>query len=184
MYRNESLAADGRPATFTWIPIMCLFLFYACSTIGYLIVPWVMIGEVFPRQIRGMMGGMSTCVGHFSIFIVVQTYPFLQDAVSKPGTFAMYGALSLTSTLFFYYFCPETKGKSLQEIEESFIKKKKPKAIACNGTTGDANRALAEPVAIAAIEDGARGRDNDNAHFAFPDIVNNLPKRVPANMIV
>jgi len=124
MYANASWVANGEQAVATWFPVLSLFLFYACSTIGYMIVPWVMIGEVFPRQIRGMIGGVSTCVGHFSIFIVLQTYPLLQDWVTQPGTFAVYGTVSLLSTWFFFYYCPETKGKTLQEIEESFGKKK------------------------------------------------------------
>ncbi|KAL5242630.1 hypothetical protein ACI65C_010040 [Semiaphis heraclei] len=127
MYQNVAWKAAGQPASATWFPIVSLFVFYACSTVGFLLVPWVMIGEVFPRQIRGLLGGVATCSGHFSIFIVLQTYPILQDTVSKPGTFAVYGFVSIVSIIFFYYFCPETKNKTLQEIEESFHNKKKLK---------------------------------------------------------
>jgi len=127
MYQNAVWTAAGHPASATWFPIVSLFVFYACSTVGFLLVPWVMIGEVFPRQIRGLLGGVATCVGNFSIFIVLQTYPILQDKVSKPGTFAVYGVVSIVSIVFFYYFCPETKNKTLQEIEESFHNKKKLK---------------------------------------------------------
>ncbi|XP_060866654.1 facilitated trehalose transporter Tret1-like [Metopolophium dirhodum] len=162
MYQNVAWTAAGQPASATWFPIMSLFVFYACSTIGYLIVPWVMIGEVFPRQIRGMLGGVATCVGHFSIFIVLQTYPLLQELVGKSGTFAVYGAVSILSTIFFYYFCPETKNKTLQEIEESFCNKKKPKrpvVLNVNATTT------------------ASVQCNKNKKLVFPDIVFNLPKR-------
>ncbi|XP_025199002.1 facilitated trehalose transporter Tret1-like [Melanaphis sacchari] len=161
MYQNVIWQASGQPASNTWFPIVSLFVFYACSTIGYLIVPWVMIGEVFPRQIRGMLGGVATCVGHFSIFIVLQTYPILQELVTKSGTFAVYGIVSILSTLFFYYFCPETKNKTLQEIEDSFHNKKKPK----------------RPVVITANATASIQCDNNNRKFAFPDIVFNLPKR-------
>lgn len=154
MYQNSVWVARGEPAVATWFPVLSLFFFYACSTIGYLIVPWVMIGEVFPRQIRGMIGGVTTCIGHFSIFIVLQTYPLLQELVTQPGTFAFYGVVSLLSLLFFYYYCPETKGKTLQEIEESFSKKKTKRPIINNN-------------------------NNNNNKFKFPDIVHNLPKRIP-----
>ncbi|XP_026818603.1 facilitated trehalose transporter Tret1-like [Rhopalosiphum maidis] len=161
MYQNVTWVAAGQPASNTWFPIVCLFVFYACSTIGYLIVPWVMIGEVFPRQIRGMLGGVATCVGHFSIFIVLQTYPILQELVTKSGTFAVYGSVSILSTVFFYYFCPETKNKTLQEIEDSFCHKKKPK----------------RPVVIAANATASIQCNNNNKKFEFPDVVFNLPKR-------
>lgn len=161
MYQNATWAAAGQPASNTWFPIASLFVFYACSTIGYLIVPWVMIGEVFPRQIRGMLGGVATCVGHFSIFIVLQTYPMLQELVTKPGTFAVYGVVSLLSTVFFYYFCPETKNKTLQEIEDSFHNKKKQK----------------RPVVVTANATASVQCNNNNKQFTYPDIVFNLPNR-------
>lgn len=156
MYKNIAWMESGETAVAPWFPIMSLFLFYACSTIGYLIVPWVMIGEVFPRQIRGLIGGVSTCVGHFSIFIVLQTYPHLQEWLTTAGTFAFYGLISLLSTFFFYFFCPETKGKTLQEIEESFGKKKTISPIATVINNND-----------------------DNNKLMFPDIVHNLPSRIP-----
>ncbi|KAF0748409.1 facilitated trehalose transporter Tret1-like [Aphis craccivora] len=161
MYQNTIWVAAGQPASNTWFPIASLFVFYACSTIGYLIVPWVMIGEVFPRQIRGMLGGVATCVGHFSIFIVLQTYPMLQELVTKSGTFAVYGVVSLLSTVFFYYFCPETKNKTLQEIEDSFHNKKKQK----------------KPVVISANATASVQCNNNNKKFTYPDIVFNLPNR-------
>jgi len=168
MYQNVLWAAREEPAVATWFPVMTLFVFYACSTVGYLIVPWVMIGEVFPRQIRGMIGGVTTCIGHFSIFIVLQTYPLLQELATKSGTFAVYGVVSLLSTLFFYYFCPETKGKTLQEIEESFGKNKIKKPIVTTTTTTITTT----------------NNNNNNKKFEFPDIVHNLPERVPADAIV
>lgn len=165
MYRNAAWTANGETAVATWIPIACLFVFYACSTIGYLIVPWVMIGEVFPRQIRGMIGGVSTCVGHFSIFIVLQTYPMFQDWLTTPGTFAMYGIISLLSLFFFYFFCPETKGKTLQEIEESFGTKKtrKPIVVNCGHRNGN-------------IIINNNSINNSDKKFAFPDVIYSSPK--------
>lgn len=132
MYPNFIWKPNEMSIITKWFPAMSLFLFYACSTIGYLNVPWVMIGEVFPRQIRGTMGGISLCIAHFAIFIVLQVYPFLQTLVTKPGTFTLFGIISILGTLFIYYFCPETKGKTLQEIEECFGKNKKHKTIIMN----------------------------------------------------
>ncbi|XP_050523819.1 facilitated trehalose transporter Tret1-2 homolog [Daktulosphaira vitifoliae] len=129
MFQLDSWKSQGMESQATWLPIMTLYTFYAASTIGYLIVPWVMIGEVYPNQIRGIIGGLTTCVGHITIFIVLQTYPLFQEWFTKPGTFLFYGLVSITSTVFFYFFLPETKGRTLQEIGESFEKKKTPKIV-------------------------------------------------------
>uniref|UniRef100_A0A1B6MIW6 Major facilitator superfamily (MFS) profile domain-containing protein n=1 Tax=Graphocephala atropunctata TaxID=36148 RepID=A0A1B6MIW6_9HEMI len=119
MYLGEQWAAEGTEKVATWFPVLNLFLFMTASTMGYLTVPWVMIGEVYPSKVRGIMGGMTTFVGHFCIFIVVKTFPLFQS-VSKFGTFIFYGCVSLLATIFFYLFLPETQGRTLQEIEDYF----------------------------------------------------------------
>lgn len=124
MFQNSKWLANDETTVAVWFPVLCLFLFCACSTVGYLLVPWVLIGELFPKQIRGIMSGVTYCVANLMIFIVLQTYPLLQELITKPGTFALYGIISILNTCFFYYFCPETKDKTLQEIEESFGKRK------------------------------------------------------------
>ncbi|RZF43260.1 hypothetical protein LSTR_LSTR001521 [Laodelphax striatellus] len=119
-----------------WLPVALIFVFIAASTIGYLVVPWVMIGEVYPTKVRGIIGGLTTCTAHFSIFLVVKTFPLIQDAISKPGTFCLYGVISLLGTIYFYIYLPETKGRTLQEIEDYFSGRtdtlKKPKVAAVN----------------------------------------------------
>lgn len=110
-----------------YIPVLMLMIFTAASTIGYLVVPWVMIGEVYPTKVRGIVGGLTTCSCHFFIFLAVKSYPMFQIAMSNQGTFLMYGIISLLGTIFFYMFLPETKNRSLQEIEEQFAGPKKAK---------------------------------------------------------
>lgn len=75
------------------------------------------------------MGGMTTFCGHFCVFVVVKTFPFFRSTISQHGTFWLYGTISLLGTIYFYIFLPETKGRTLQEIEDYFsgrIKSLKP----------------------------------------------------------
>ncbi|XP_059052520.1 facilitated trehalose transporter Tret1-like [Achroia grisella] len=104
----------------SWIPVASIFIFIICCTMGYLIIPWVMIGEVYPTQVRGIVGGLTTCAAHLSVFSVVKTFTYLNEALYDYGTFALYGSMSLVGTIFFYLFLPETKGRTLQEIEDYF----------------------------------------------------------------
>jgi hypothetical protein len=55
MYMREQWVAEGTEPTATWIPVACIFLFTIASTLGYLVVPWVMIGEVYPTQVKRFM---------------------------------------------------------------------------------------------------------------------------------
>jgi len=104
----------------TWLPALCIFAFQICCSIGFLVVPWVMIGELYPMKVRGILGGLSTCSAHMFVFIVVKTYPFLSHLIGKHGCFITYGCISLIGTVFFYFHLPETRGKTLQEIEDYF----------------------------------------------------------------
>lgn len=120
MYLRKYWLESGIEPVATWIPVACIFIFTIACTLGFLVVPWVMIGEVFPTQVRGIVGGMTTCAAHMFIFIVVKTFPLLQSIASNHGTFLIYGFVSLFGTIFFYCCLPETKGKTLQEIEDYF----------------------------------------------------------------
>uniref|UniRef100_A0A182K6J5 Facilitated trehalose transporter Tret1 n=1 Tax=Anopheles christyi TaxID=43041 RepID=A0A182K6J5_9DIPT len=106
--------------TATWFPVACIFIFITTCTVGFLIVPWVMIGELYPMKVRGLVGGFTTCMAHSFVFIVVKTYPFLTHVLERHGTFILYGCFSFVGTIFFYLCLPETKGKTLQEIEDYF----------------------------------------------------------------
>lgn len=45
-------SADGEQSPFSWVPNFSIYLFTAMSTIGYLIIPWVMIGELYPTKVN------------------------------------------------------------------------------------------------------------------------------------
>ncbi|KAH0945112.1 hypothetical protein HN011_010969 [Eciton burchellii] len=120
MWLKQYWMANNLPLIATWIPVVCIFLYTVTCTLGFLVIPWVMIGEVYPVQVRGIIGGLTTMCAHTFVFMVVKTYPFLASALTRHGTFILYGCISLFGTIYFYTCLPETKGKTLQEIEDYF----------------------------------------------------------------
>ncbi|CAG9784870.1 unnamed protein product [Diatraea saccharalis] len=120
MYFVHYWRENNIPPSHSWIPVASIFIFTISCTLGYLIVPWVMIGEVYPTQVRGIVGGLTTCAAHLSVFSVVKTFPLLKHALNDYGVFALYGTMSIAGTVFYYFFLPETKGRTLQEIEDYF----------------------------------------------------------------
>lgn len=107
-----------------WIPAVSLILFILTSTIGFLTLPWAMIGEVFPSDVRGFAAGLTVCFAYIFNFIIVKAYSDMRDALSSYGVFFFYGAFSVFGTIFVVLFLPETQGKTLLEIEEYFSRKK------------------------------------------------------------
>lgn len=69
---------------------------------------------------RGIIGGLTTCSAHLFVFAVVKTFPLIQNIASNHGSFWIYGSISLLGTIFFYLYLPETKGRTLNEIEDYF----------------------------------------------------------------
>lgn len=95
MYYKSLWDAQGIPPMHTWFPVTCIFVFIITCTLGFLVVPWVMIGELYPMKVRGIVGGMTTCMAHSFVFIVVKTYPMLSHLIEEHGAFLLYGCISL-----------------------------------------------------------------------------------------
>lgn len=108
-----------------WLPVVSLILYILTSTIGFLTIPWAMVGEVFPTKVRGVAAGLTTFCAYFYSFIIIKIYPDMLQSLSRYGLFFFYGGISVLGTIFVVFFLPETKGRDLQEIEEQFKRKKK-----------------------------------------------------------
>ncbi|KAI5644057.1 sugar transporter domain-containing protein [Phthorimaea operculella] len=150
MYFVEYWKANDLPVQHSWIPVAVIFIFTISCTLGYLIIPWVMIGEVYPTQVRGIIGGFTTMAAHMSVFSVVKTFPFMKNAMHDYGIFGLYGTMSICGIAFFYFFLPETKGRTLQEIEDYFCGrtktlKKQPSLVPETGKEGAVYNSTTSP---------------------------------------
>lgn len=99
-------------------------LFYVASfAFSYGPIVWVIISEIFPTNIRGL----AVSMGSFSLmvtgFFITLTNPVLFESIKPGGTFFLYAALTLPAIWFIWKFVPETKGKSLEQIEKYWREK-------------------------------------------------------------
>jgi MFS transporter, SP family, arabinose:H+ symporter len=90
----------------------------ACYAMSLGPVTWVVISEIFPNRIRG--GAMSVAVMSLWIacFVLTYTFPLLNSSLGPAKTFWIYAAVCALGFLFVNFRLPETKGKTLEEIEE------------------------------------------------------------------
>jgi len=86
-------------------------------------IPWIIISEIFPTKIRGQAMSIATLVLWASCYIVSQTFPMLVAAIGNAKTFWIYALCSLAGLIFVVAMVPETKGKTLEEIEQSWMKR-------------------------------------------------------------
>jgi SP family arabinose:H+ symporter-like MFS transporter len=85
-------------------------------------ISWILCSEIFPNKIRGRAMSVATFSVWSSCYIVAQTFPMLNDspAVGPAITFWIYGAISLLAFVVVLLLVPETKGRTLEEIELSW----------------------------------------------------------------
>ena len=115
-----------KETSYSWVPAFLLIAFIFSCTLGFLTLPFAMIAELFPQKTRGFAAGLTICAGYFMSFINIKAYPELVGSLGNEVIFIFYGIVSLLGLSFVYFVLPETKGKSLQEIENYFRGEKKP----------------------------------------------------------
>jgi SP family sugar porter-like MFS transporter len=91
----------------------------ACYAMSLAPVTWVVISEIFPNRVRGAAMSVAVTSLWIASFILTYTFPLLNRAVGPAGTFWIYAGICLTGFLFILWRLPETKGLTLEEIEES-----------------------------------------------------------------
>ncbi|XP_065168681.1 LOW QUALITY PROTEIN: facilitated trehalose transporter Tret1-like [Atheta coriaria] len=105
---------------FTTVPLVFLMTYILFISIGLVPLPWTVCGEILPSTTKGIGGGTACAVNFIAFFVVVKTSPFLFDVLGTHGTFALYGVLVILGTVGLYFVLPETKNRSLQEIQDYF----------------------------------------------------------------
>lgn len=100
------------------IALICLFFYIASFAYSLGPVGWLLNSEIYPLHIRGKAMGVATCANWLSNFIITATFLNLINLLGKSGTFWLYGLIGLLGLIFIWRRVPETKGKSLEEIEE------------------------------------------------------------------
>lgn len=102
------------------IPLLVAILaFIGAFAVALGPIPWILCSEIFPTRVRGRAMSVATFTIWTSCYIVAQTFPMLNDspAVGPACTFWIYAACSLVALVFVFFMVPETKGRSLEEIE-------------------------------------------------------------------
>lgn len=94
----------------------------ACYAMSLAPVTWVVLSEIFPNRIRGFAMSVATFALWSACFVLTYTFPILNKLLKASGTFWLYGFICVLGFWFIFKKLPETKGKSLEEIEHELIK--------------------------------------------------------------
>jgi SP family galactose:H+ symporter-like MFS transporter len=100
-----------------WIAVICLMGYVASFAISLGPIFWLLIAEIYPLKIRGLAEGTAATFNWASNLIVSLTFLTLIEKLGASSAFLLYAFASAASWLFAYYFVPETKGRTLEQIE-------------------------------------------------------------------
>jgi MFS transporter, SP family, galactose:H+ symporter len=103
-----------------WLAVITLMVYVASFAISLGPIFWLLIAEIYPLKVRGIAEGTAAGVNWAFNFVVSLTFLTLIQLLGASSTFWMYATLAIASWFFSYYLVPETKGRTLEEIEHSF----------------------------------------------------------------
>jgi sugar porter (SP) family MFS transporter len=112
-----------------WIAVGSLALYVGSFAVGLGPVFWLLISEIYPLKIRGLAMSIASIANWGSNLIVALTFLTLIQVVGRAGTFWLYGLVGVGAWLFAYSQVPETKGRSLEEIEAHWRAGKHPREM-------------------------------------------------------
>jgi facilitated trehalose transporter len=106
-----------------WLLITSILLHLISFSVGYSRVPSTVLSEIFSEKIKNVAACVSTLSACFFAFLTLKAYQPLVDALGEGSVFLIYASLTLIGTIWVFFLLPETKGKSLQEIQNELMKK-------------------------------------------------------------
>lgn len=116
-----------------WLPIVSMCIFIVMFSLGFGPIPWMMIGEIFAPEVKGIAGSAAGSFNWILAFVITKTFTNMRDAMGTSGAFWLFSAFSIVGTVFVFFVIPETKGKTLSEIQKLLAGEKENKTDNSSG---------------------------------------------------
>jgi MFS transporter, SP family, galactose:H+ symporter len=117
----------NRTGALAWLAVISMMAYVASFAISLGPIFWLLISEIYPLKIRNSAEGLAATFNWGSNLLITLTFLTLVERLGQSLTFWLYGVCAIASWIFSYYFVPETKGHTLEEIEEFWRARSKGK---------------------------------------------------------
>ncbi|KAL2738759.1 facilitated trehalose transporter Tret1-2 [Vespula squamosa] len=101
----------------SWLPVVSLVIFIATYCIGWGPLPWAVMGEMFAPAVKSKASGITVCMCWFLAFFITKFSSNITETFGNHTTYWMFAVFCVLSVLFTIFVLPETKGKSLEQIQ-------------------------------------------------------------------
>lgn len=119
-FKEENQNPEDFSKDYGKIAIASVISYVSFFSLGLGAIPWLMMSEIFPARTRGLAASVATCLNWTLSFIITETFGTLKDNIGNAGTFWLFAGVCIFGVTFVLTVVPETKGKSLEEIEDYF----------------------------------------------------------------
>uniref|UniRef100_A0A4W5MUA6 Solute carrier family 2, facilitated glucose transporter member 10 n=1 Tax=Hucho hucho TaxID=62062 RepID=A0A4W5MUA6_9TELE len=107
-----------------WIILLCMMAVVSAYSVGFGPMTWLILSEIFPAAVRGRAFAFTNCFNWAANLIVTFSFLNVINVIGLSGTFLSYGLIGVGAVVFFYFMLPETKGKSLEQIDRELCLKR------------------------------------------------------------
>ncbi|NWI50661.1 GTR10 protein, partial [Calyptomena viridis] len=107
-----------------WITLLSMMAFVSAFSIGFGPMTWLVLSEIYPAGIRGRAFAFCNSFNWAANLLISLSFLDLIDAIGFSWMFLLYGLMGVMAVIFIYLFVPETKGQSLEEIDQQFSRKR------------------------------------------------------------
>jgi sugar porter (SP) family MFS transporter len=107
------------PGTYVLVGLLVFIAVYS-ATIGP--VTWVALSEIFPNRVRANAMGLATLTLWITNFFTTASFPVMKQYLGLPATFTIHGVICLVYGIYIFFKIPETRGRSLEEIEAMLVR--------------------------------------------------------------
>jgi len=101
----------------------CILLYVTFFAFSFGCVTWTLVAEIYPTHIRGRAMSIATLSLWCGTFIIGQAFPWLLESLGGSGVFLLFACICVPAILIAWKLLPETKGKTLEEIERFWLRK-------------------------------------------------------------
>ncbi|XP_026492738.1 facilitated trehalose transporter Tret1-like [Vanessa tameamea] len=122
LYIRDNLHVDV--SKLGWLPLTSIMVYLLGFSLAFGPIPWLMMGEILPAKIRGGAASICTAFNWLCTFIVTKTFYNILVAIGPAGTFWLFGCICFVGLFFVVVCVPETRGKSLEQIENKMTGRK------------------------------------------------------------
>ena len=101
----------------TWLPLVSVIIFIIIFSMGYGPIPWIIVGEIFPSNVKGIASSATAACNWMLAFYVTKIFQNMIDLVGLPASYGVFAMICVIGTAFVFTLVPETNGKSIDEVQ-------------------------------------------------------------------